>query len=135
MASEYELFVEASVRGYHAYFKNVTVYIGEVLSCESEPDNNYDSFAIAVKNNDKKTVGHVPIELAKIFHDFLSDYGEVQAECIGSRYNEGQGKGLELPVDYRLSGNYTYLVNVLKKLQQKEDKRSSWKLTDVKKCV
>lgn len=38
MADEYEVFIEASVRGYHAYFKDATVVIGEVLMCERELD-------------------------------------------------------------------------------------------------
>ena len=42
MADEYEVFIEASVRGYHAYFKDATVVIGEVLMCERELDNAYD---------------------------------------------------------------------------------------------
>ena len=59
-------------------------------------------------------VGHVPIELSKVFSIFLKDYGEVEAECIGSRYNAGTGKGLELPVDYKLIGTYKYLIRVKK---------------------
>ena len=31
MTNEYELYLEASTRGYHAYFKDATVYIGEIL--------------------------------------------------------------------------------------------------------
>lgn len=30
MAQEYHVFIEASVRGYHAYFKDATVFIGGV---------------------------------------------------------------------------------------------------------
>lgn len=30
------------VLGYHAYFKDATVVIGEVLMCERELDNAYD---------------------------------------------------------------------------------------------
>ena len=37
MADEYEVFIEASVRGYNAYFKDATVVIGEselsLLTC------------------------------------------------------------------------------------------------------
>jgi len=39
MADEYEVFIEASVRGYHAYFKDATVVIGEVLMYERKLDN------------------------------------------------------------------------------------------------
>ena len=45
-------------------------------------------------------VGHVPIELPKVFSNCLKDYGEIEAECFGSRHNAGAGKGLEVPVDY-----------------------------------
>ena len=40
MANEHELYIEASVRGYHAYFKDSTVYIGEILTCEVDPDKS-----------------------------------------------------------------------------------------------
>ena len=39
MANEYEVYLEASTRGYHAYVKESTVYIGEILFCEMEPNN------------------------------------------------------------------------------------------------
>ena len=59
MADEYEVFIEASVRGYHAYFKDATVVIGEVLMCERELDNAYDKYAVAVNNEQGKVVGHM----------------------------------------------------------------------------
>ena len=39
MGEEYEVFIKSSVRGYHAYFVDASVTIGEVLACERE-DNN-----------------------------------------------------------------------------------------------
>ena len=92
------------MHGYHAYYMNATVYIGEILDCEIEQENDHDKYAVAVKNKDRMLVGHVPIELSKIFHRFLSQYGQIEAECIGSRFNTGPGKGLELPTDLRLVG-------------------------------
>lgn len=136
MADEYEVYVQASVRGYHAYFKAATVYIGEVMDCEMEPENDHDSYAVAVRNKDENIVGHVPIELSKIFHKFLSEHGQIEAECIGSRFNTGQGKGLELPVDYRLVGNARYLRKLITRLQKKQEKEGSdWKISDLRKCV
>ena len=67
MADEYEVFIEASVRGYHAYFKDATVVIGEVLMCERELDNAYDKYAVAVNDEQGKFVRHVAIELLKVF--------------------------------------------------------------------
>ena len=95
---EYEVFIEASVRGYHAYFKDATVVIGEVLMCERELDNAYNKYAVAVNNEQGKVVGLCSIELSKVFPRFIRNYGEVEAECIGARYNRGEGKGLEFPV-------------------------------------
>jgi len=98
--------LEASVRGYHSYLKDATVVIGEVLMCERELDNAYNKYAVALNNEQGKVNGHVPIELSKLFARFIRNYGEVEAECIGGRcgrYSRGEGKGLEFPVDYKLS--------------------------------
>lgn len=65
MANEYELYLEASTRGYYAYFKDAMVYIGEILFCELEPDNRYSRYAVVVKNKDNRIVGHVSAELVK----------------------------------------------------------------------
>ena len=102
---EHEMFVESSVRGYHAYFKYSTVCVGELMMCEIKENNDHDKYAVAVKNESGQIVGHVPIELSKLICKFIRDCGEVEVECIGHRYNVGQGKGLDIPVDYRLIGN------------------------------
>lgn len=120
MADEYEVFIEASVRGYHAYFNDVTVVIGEVLMCERELDNAYDKYAVAVSNEQGKVVGLVPIELSKVFARFIRDYGEVEAECIGARYNRGGGKGLEFPVDCKLTENKRCLEKLVSSIKKKE---------------
>ena len=92
-------------------------------------------YAVAVRNKDEKIVGHVPVELSKIFQTFLSQHGQIEAECIGGRINAGQGKGLELPVDYRLVGIARYLRKLTTKLQKKQEKeRSDWKISDLRKC-
>ena len=49
MADEYEFYIQASVRGYHAYFKESTVHVGDILDCEMEPENDHDRYAVAVK--------------------------------------------------------------------------------------
>jgi len=36
MGEEYEVFIESSVRRYHAYFVDASVAIGEVLTCEEK---------------------------------------------------------------------------------------------------
>ena len=50
---------------------------------------------------DNEDVGHVPIEIWKCIRRLLKKNGEVEVEVTGCRYNLGQGKGLELPVDFK----------------------------------
>ena len=135
MADEYEFYVQGSVCGYHAYFVDATVCIGEVMDCKMESENDHDRYAVAVWNKDDKIVGHIPVELSKIFHKFLSQHGQIKGGYIGSRFNTGQGKGLELPADYRLVGNAQYLRKLITKLQKKQEKvGSDWKISDIRKC-
>ena len=107
-----------SVRGYHAYFKDTTVCFGEILFCETESDNSFDKYAVAVKTDNGELVGHVPIELSKIFTDFLKDYGDIEVECTDCRYNLGKGKRMEVPVDYKFIGNLKYLKKLKKKIDE-----------------
>ena len=125
------MFVESSVRGYHAYFKYSTVRVGDLMMCEIEEDNSHDKYAVAVKNESGLTVVHIPIEISKIMNKFTRDCGEVEVECIGHRYNAGQGKGLEIPVDYRLIGNLQYLQRVVRRLKRKD---LDLNISDIKKC-
>ena len=118
MAEDMQFFAESSLRGYHAYHKCVNVFIGEVLHCEAGNDNEFDKNAVALKNENGQVVGHIPIELSKVFAKFLQNYGEIEGECIGSRYNLGKGNGMELPIDYRFIGNEPYLTDLRKELQQ-----------------
>ena len=70
--------------GYHAYFMNATVYIWEILNCEIELENDHDKYAVAVNNQDGVLVGHVPIELSKIFHKFLSQFGKSRPSVLAA---------------------------------------------------
>ena len=54
------------------------------------------------------------------FSRFLADYGDIEAECIGVRYNRGEGKGLQIPMDYRLRGNSNYLEKLVTSLKKRE---------------
>lgn len=118
MADDYEVFIEASVRVCHACFKDSTVV--KVLMCERELDNVHGKHAVAVNNEEGKVVGHLPIELSKVFARYIRDFGEVEAECIGVRYNKGGSKGLEFPVDYKLSGNLRYLEKLVSRIKKRE---------------
>ena len=53
----FEMYIEATVRGYHAYLDDASVRIGEILACEMELDNSHDKCAVVVKNQDGNLVG------------------------------------------------------------------------------
>ncbi|KAK2557454.1 hypothetical protein P5673_020184 [Acropora cervicornis] len=107
--------VEATIRGYHAYLHDTCVRIGEIATCELELDNPHDRYAVAVKNQDGNLV--VSKELSRLFHKFLKDSGELEAECVGNRLNAGKGKGVEIPVDL---ANDSYLGRLKRKLSKKD---------------
>ena len=104
-----------------------------MLACEREDNNAHDKYAIAVKNEAQLLVGHVPRELSKIFSRFLADYGDIKAECIGVWYSRGEGKGLEIPVDYRLTGNSNYLENLVTSLKKREP-TCHLDISNIRKC-
>ena len=97
------------------------------MMCEIEEDNPHDKYAVAVKNES----GHIPIEISKIMNKFIHDCGDIEVECIGHRYNVGQGKGLKIPVDYRLIGNQQYLQRIVRSLKRKD---LDLNISDIKKC-
>ena len=41
----------------------------------------------------------------------------MDAEVIGSRFNVGEGKGLEIPMDYKFYGSYLYLKKLRRELK------------------
>ena len=49
----FEMYIEATVRGYHTYLDDASVRIGEILACKMELDNSHDKYAVAVKNQDE----------------------------------------------------------------------------------
>ena len=44
-SGEHEVFLESSVRGYHAYFKYLTVSVGELMMCEIEENIDHDKYS------------------------------------------------------------------------------------------
>eukprot|EP00794_Sanderia_malayensis_P013235 gene13235-14594_t len=92
------------------------------MDCEMELENAHDVYAVVFKTYGEEVVGHVPLELSQIFWKFLSEHGDIEADCIGDRYNARDGKGLELPVDYKFTGNKEELATSLgMKLKLKSD--------------
>ena len=44
-SGEHEVFLESSVRGYHAYFKYSTVSVGELMMWEIEENIDHDKYS------------------------------------------------------------------------------------------
>ena len=92
------------ITGHHVYKDVWTPFHGEKLSCESQPDNFYDKYAVKVVKN-TETVGHVPRAISPYITYILANGGKVTVEVIGSRQNR-RGNGLEVPGLYKIKGPY-----------------------------
>ena len=46
----FQIYLEATVQGYHAYLDNSSAQIGEILTCQTELNNPHNKYAVAVKN-------------------------------------------------------------------------------------
>ena len=86
------------IRGYHVYRHIWSAAVGEVLSCEREPTNSRDRYAVAVKK-DEVAIGHLPCKVSRICSLFLRRGGTIHCRVSGGRrYSSDlpQG-GLEIP--------------------------------------
>jgi hypothetical protein len=100
------MFSFAAESGHHIY-KNVwTPQLHEKLSCEVEPGNIFDPYAVAVKITwDNATVGHVPRKISAVCRMFLRR-GTITYTVTGVRkYSTDlpQG-GLEVPCTLTFTG-------------------------------
>ena len=69
------------VRGYHIYGEVWEASLGDDLTCEREPDNAADRYAVAVKK-EGRTVGHLPRKLSRVCSLFLRR--GVTIDCTGT---------------------------------------------------
>ena len=90
--------VEAMVRGYHVYKDVWSAALGELLSCQREPTNTRDPFAVAVVRS-LVTVGHIPRKISSICSMFLPRSGTITCRVTASRRYSGNlpQVGLEIP--------------------------------------
>ena len=72
---------ECSFLGYHIYSEIWKAVLGETLSCQREPTNVSDRYAVAVLKDDI-TVGHLPKKFSKIFSLFLRRGGSITCQMI-----------------------------------------------------
>ena len=72
------------IRGHHFYKDIFMPTIRKILQSRREPDNSYDSFAIAIIENDT-VVGHVPRNISVLCDLFLKKGGTISCVIIGPR--------------------------------------------------
>ena len=82
------------------YGEDRIAVLGEELVCEQEIGNVVDCYAIAVKKNSGKTVGHVP-KISQMCSSFLQQGYVLTATVTGfHRYSSDLVQGwLEIPCD------------------------------------
>ena len=89
------------VKGYHVYKTLWNPLIGEFLSCEREPDNPMDKYAVCVKK--KKIVWHLPLgksgKFAKTVFYFLraDERSSCKIVVTGKQVNLGDCEGIQVP--------------------------------------
>ena len=77
--------VEAMVRGYHVYKDVWSAALGEQLSCQREPTNTRDPFAVAVVRS-LVTVGHISTKISSICSMFLLRGGTITCRVTASSW-------------------------------------------------
>ena len=79
---EHTFSVESVVCGYHEYQDVWDAPVHEVLSCEREVGNVYDTFAVTVK--DDEIVGHCPRKISAICI-FIRRGGKIACQVTARR--------------------------------------------------
>ena len=94
--------------------------VGEQLTCDREPGNRHDTFAVAVKK-DEVIVGHVPRCISPICYVFLRRGGTISCRVTGHRrYSADLAQGgMEIPCTLTFqAGDAQYLDKIKKSLIQ-----------------
>ena len=124
MPSRFEFSVSSMVRGYHVYQDEWEAVLGEVLSCQREPGNRHDPYAVAAVSSGR-TVGHVPRKISPICSIFIRRGGLITCMVTGNRRYSAdleQG-GLEIPCLYS-----SFRVRVSKKRKRQSFKIFGWEI-------
>ena len=65
--------INSTIRGYHVYKRHWSAVVGEVLEAKKEePRNVHDRYAVTLVQEEVGIVGHVPKNISKLCHSFLS---------------------------------------------------------------
>ena len=97
------------VKGHHVYKTLWNPLTEEFLSCEREPDNPMDKYAVCVKK-ENKIVGHLPLgksgKFAKTIFYFLraDELSSCKIVVTGKPVNLGDGEGMQVPCKLIFTG-------------------------------
>ena len=95
------------ITGYHVYRDIWTPEIGEILSCEVDPTNPFDCYAVSVIS-DGETVGHVPRTVSKTITNILLADGKVEVTVI-AKPKRTRRNGIMVPCKYILEGPQSFI--------------------------
>ena len=109
--ADYHFYVQIILRGYHHAYKSIVVTLGEILTCEAEPDNEFESF-LWTKNRRRKYCEASSCRNSSKNAHFLNRWWRSRSRDDGCRFNKGAGKGLEIPIDVKCIGSFSYLREV-----------------------
>ena len=125
LVKEYDL--KTHIKGYHAYMTKWTPKNGEILKDRSEPENEYDKYAVAVERCGD-VVGHLSKGRSARFAETVSYFLRAsngnccRVEVKGKRVNLGDGEGLQIPCILHFSGEAKFvskLKDILPQLMEK----------------
>ena len=97
------------VKGYRMYETLWNPLIGEFLSCEREPDNPMDKYAVCVKK-ENKIVGHLLLgksgKFVKTTFYFVraDELSSCKIVVTGKLVNLGDGEGMQVPCKLIFTG-------------------------------
>ena len=97
------------ITGYHVYREVWTPVIGEIMDCQRDKANKYDTHATKIVR-EQCTVGHVPRDISKWISYLLLSGCKISVQIMGGQQNR-RNNVLEIPVMYIIKGPF-YHVNV-----------------------
>ena len=112
LVKEYDL--KTHIKGYYPYMTKWTPKNGEILKVRTQPEKEYEKYAVAVETCGD-VVGHLSkgrsARFAKTISYFLpaSNEGCYRVEVTGKRVNSGDGEGLQIPYILHFSGEAKFV--------------------------
>ena len=82
-----EFHPKSCIRGYHEYGEQWDAFLGEQLICQCKVDNVTERYAVNVKKDSSKTVGHMLKKISRVSSAFLQHGFIITATVSGHQIN------------------------------------------------